>query len=194
MTTPKEYQVELTQMLMAKFKPAPVTSSWRPFEGMGRRIYQPVVDIAIGPFATEGRYITEYDNLIRDESSLIDEWAQMFQSNWHNVIGDHYFAVPPPKPKSYEDYLGINSNQNARCFMAIEIENKNSKKHMMGSIINAGALGRVGILVAWHDSALRTAIRMRQYFSFLRTAEKRTFDMSGVLILTKDQFEDSLSN
>ena len=121
MITPKKYQVALTQMLMAEFKPAPVTSSWRPFEGMGRRIYQPIADIAIGPFATEGQYITEYDDLVQDKSNLIDVWAHMFQSNWQEVIGDHYFAVPPPKPTSYEDYLGINSNQNARCFMAMII-------------------------------------------------------------------------
>ncbi len=161
---------------------------------MGRRIYQPIADIAIGPFATEGQYITEYDDLVQDKSNLIDMWVHMFQSNWQEVIGDHYCAVPPPKPIGYEDYLGTNSNQNARCFMAIEIENENSRKHLMGSIINAGALGRVGILVAWHDSALRAAIRMRQYFSFLRTAEKRTFDMSGVLILTRSQLASSLNS
>ena len=62
----------------------------------------------------------------------------------------------------------------------------------MGSIVNAGALGRIGILVAWQDKVLRAAIRMREYFDYLQKVEKRTFNMSGVIILTSEQFAASL--
>jgi hypothetical protein len=72
------------------------------------------------------------------------------------------------------------------------VENKNSRKHLMGSIINAGALGRVGILVAWQEKVLRAATRMREYFDFLQEAEKRTFNMSDVLVLSRNQLTDSL--
>lgn len=64
----------------------------------------------------------------------------------------------------------------------------------MGSIVNAGALGRVGILVAWQNEKLRAAIRLRQYFAQLQESNKRTFGMSGVLVLTKEQFESSLNH
>ncbi len=62
----------------------------------------------------------------------------------------------------------------------------------MGSIVNAGALGRVGILIAWTDEVLRAAIRMREYFDFLQQAQKRTFNMSSVIVLGKYQFTDCL--
>ena len=63
----------------------------------------------------------------------------------------------------------------------------------MGSIVNAGALGRIGILIAWQPKVLRAAIRMREYFDFLSRVKKRSFDMGGVIIITKEQFASSLN-
>jgi len=63
----------------------------------------------------------------------------------------------------------------------------------MGSIINAGALGRVRVLVAWQDKVLRAAIRMREYFEFLQEVRKRTFNMNNVLVLSRDQLAVSLN-
>ncbi len=62
----------------------------------------------------------------------------------------------------------------------------------MGSIVNAGALGRIGILIAWQPKVLRAALRMREYFSFLQSVKKRSFDMGGVVIVTQEQFAQSL--
>ena len=89
------------------------------------------------------------------------------------------------------EYL-LNKNQNARCFLAIEIENKNSKKHIMGSIVNAASLGRVGIGVAFNESTLRTFCRILNYLNFLRRVDKNTYDTTNFIILTVDQLNNLL--
>jgi len=84
-------------------------------------------------------------------------------------------------------------NQNARCFMAFEIENEVSRKHLMGGAINAAALGRVGLAIAWNPEKLRAFVRMRSYLLFLSAVGKNTFDPSNLLILSKDQVMDVIS-
>ena len=168
---------------------------WRAFAGHGRSIYSPVLDVAVGPFAIHSsRYEKSYDRMVKSLSQLIDSWAAVFKENWQRyyVVNKNYWRVPPSSPSGYEDFIGYEANRNARCFIAIEIENETTRKHLMGSIVNAGALGRVGILIAWKDEVLRAAIRMRGYFDFLQQVEKRTFNMSSVIVLGKDQFTNCL--
>ena len=193
MTEPKLFQGEIAERLRLLLRQSDVATSWPAFAGEGRRIYQPIVDIAVGPFAIGNiQYIDEYDAMVFNLRRLVNKWVSIFISNWQAVIGDHYWVLPPRTPYSYEDFIGSGANRNARCFIAVEIENETSRKHLMGSIVNVGALGRIGILVAWQDKVLRAAIRMRQYFDYLQKAEKRTFNMSGVIILTSEQFAASL--
>ena len=85
-------------------------------------------------------------------------------------------------------------NFNARCFLAIEIESQNSKKHMMGSIINASSLGRIGIGIAYNDSAFRTFKRILNYLAFLKRVEKNTYNTANFLLLSKDQFFELLED
>lgn len=49
----KEYQHVVADKLKEIFEGKNVSQSWRAFPGWGRRIYQPVLDIAVGPFAIE---------------------------------------------------------------------------------------------------------------------------------------------
>jgi len=173
-----------------------VTPSWRAFAGYGRRIYSPVLDVAVGPFAIHDlRYEERYNKMVHTFNQLIDSWVSIFKENWQKyVVDNNYWRVPPDSclPSGYRDFIGDIANRNARCFIAIEIENETTRKHLMGSIVNAGALGRVGILIAWKDEVLRAAIRMREYFDFLQQAQKRTFNMSSVIVLSKDQFTNCL--
>lgn len=193
MIEPKLFQKEIAERLRLLLNQTDVVSSWPAFAGEGRRIYQPLVDIAVGPFATGNiQYIKEYDSMVLNLRRLVNKWIKMSRSNWQAVIGDHYWKLPPRAPTSYKHFIGYGANVNARCFIAIEIENETSRKHLMGSIVNAGALGRIGILVAWQTKVLRAAIRMREYFDYLRQVGKRTFDMGGVIILTREQFAASL--
>ena len=48
--------------------------------------------------------------------------------------------------------INFEFNTNPRCFIAIECEDQNiSPKYLIGSIINASALGKVGIVVAMNE-------------------------------------------
>ena len=83
-------------------------------------------------------------------------------------------------------------NENARCLIGIEIENTGSRKHCIGDLVNASALGRIGLLIAWSPDVLRTFLRQRVYLSFLASVGKNTFRTNNALVLTKDQFDSCL--
>jgi hypothetical protein len=93
---------------------------------------------------------------------------------------------------TYFDML-VQFNENARCLFCIEIEESGSRKHCLGNLVNASALGRIGILVARTDAVLRTFVRQRAYFKFLAEVEKNTFKTANALILTAVQFDDCLA-
>lgn len=192
----REIADKLAVLLVQQGYEPEVKAPWSAFSGQRRRIYSPRVDIAVGPFAIETRHEDEYDRMVNSYRWLIDTWIDMFKQNWQNGIAGRYWRISPHSPSvtpfGYGDFIAHGANRNARCFVAIEVENKNSRKHLMGSIVNAGALGRVGILVAWQEEVLRAAIRMREYFDFLQEAEKRTFNMSDVIVLSRNQFAASL--
>jgi len=188
----REIADKLTVLLVKQGYKPEVKAPWSAFSGYGRRIYSPKVDIAVGPFAIKRRYEDEYDRMVKSYHRVLDTWIDMFRQNWQSVIGDRYWRVPLHSPSGCRDFIEHSANRNARCFIAIEIENENSRKHLMGSIINAGALGRLGILVAWQEKVLRAAIRMRAYFDFLQEAEKRTFNMNNVIVLSRNQLAASL--
>ncbi|MFH1015474.1 MAG: hypothetical protein V1771_00545 [Chloroflexota bacterium] len=183
----REVAERLRELLNERQCVEEVKSPWVTFRGSGRRIYSPQVDIAVGPFAIQNQYEENYDRMVNSFSQLLDRWIAGFKKNWFQYMREVNSVEDFYSPSSYRDFIGASANRNSRCFIAIEIENENSKKHLMGSIVNAGALGRIGLVVAWQDKVLRAAIRMRAYFDFLKKVEKRTFDMTGVLVITKNQ-------
>jgi hypothetical protein len=85
--------------------------------------------------------------------------------------------------------MSIRRNENARCFIAVEIENESSRKHILGGMVNAAALGRLGIIVAWTPEKLRAVLKMRRYLVYLATVGKRTFDPANLFVLTRGQFD-----
>ncbi|MBT1704443.1 hypothetical protein KK060_14205 [Fulvivirgaceae bacterium PWU20] len=94
----------------------------------------------------------------------------------------------------YTDYMefsfeeAISQNPNARCLLAIEIENTSTKKHIMGSIINAASLDRIGIGIGYCDKAFRAFLRIVNYLGFLRKVEKNTYSTANFFVLSKEQF------
>ena len=79
--------------------------------------------------------------------------------------------------------------------MAIEIEKGNKDvKYLMGSAINAAALGRIGIVVAWCTKRLESFLRTREYLLYLGEREKNTFDTTNLIILTKEQFQQCIED
>lgn len=187
--TTKEYQNNIHPLLQAKLNGLTIKNEWIAFRGYSNH-YSPRVDIAVGPFSTApGQNQTrEYNRLIQENN------INTFLRNLYNIhitnIGEEYLnEISIPDFDSL-----VTKNQNARCFLAIEIENENSKKHIMGSLINAASLGRIGVGIAYSDKSLRTFIRILNYLGFLKRVEKNTYDTTNFLIVTKDQMITLLNN
>lgn len=141
-------------------------------------VYSPIIDVAVGPFAIHQRHVEDYHELMARSRQFI-----------HNLIAAHAQNVRLDDPLDLEgSFQNLRDrNWNARCLLAIEIENKVSRKHLMGGAINAAALGRIGLAVAWDQANLRAFVRLERYLRFLADRGKPTFPTANLLVLTKDQ-------
>lgn len=179
--THREYQKLVAEKL--KILPtSPVQIEWRAMQEQ-KSLYGPRVDIAIGPFV--------YDNSsIPDEhDSLARQWKRPIQSmldyHKHNV-GKLSFEVC----KTSINELCYR-NKTARCFIAIEIEDNGSRKQLIGTALNAMALGRLAIVVVSKPDKLKALVKIRRYLWFLSQATNLNTD--NLLILTRDQLINSIS-
>jgi hypothetical protein len=186
--TTKEYQNIIHPLIQTKLEGLEVENEWTAFTGY-RNHYSPRVDIAVGPFSVvAGHNQTHvYNQLVATEKIQLFI-RKLYQIHIENIglEVNNEITIPP-----FEDL--IYKNQNARCFLAIEIENENSKKHIMGSLINAASLGRIGIGVAYTEKTMRTFIRIMNYLGFLRRVEKNTYDTTNFLIVSKNQMQNILT-
>ncbi|MFT3934489.1 MAG: hypothetical protein QM726_12780 [Chitinophagaceae bacterium] len=188
--TTKEYQKFILPRIKHKLKGLEVISEWTAFQGY-KNHYSPRVDIAVGPFSIQpgNNQMQEYNKLIQEKNvkKVLNELFKLHVKN----LGEE----PLINELVVADFNNLLiKNQNARCFLAIEIENENSKKHIMGSLINASSLGRVGIGVAYSEKTFRTFIRILNYLAFLKRVGKNTYDTTNFLIVKKDQMVDLISN
>ncbi len=185
--TTKQYQHLIVPLLENMLIELEVVPEWTAFRGFSNH-YSPRVDIAVGPFSVNpyNNQLQRYNELIENED-IKDFLKSVYDLHVENIGDEIYNEI---KILPFERL--IRKNQNARCLMAIEIENKNSKKHFMGSLINAASLGRVGIGVAYTDTAFRTFIRIMNYLGFLKRVGKNTYDTRNFLLITKDQMTELL--
>ncbi|HZV69902.1 MAG TPA: hypothetical protein VFG10_10175 [Saprospiraceae bacterium] len=186
--TTKEYQNIIHPLIQNKFKGLDVKNEWVAFTGYHNH-YSPRVDIAVGPFSIVAgqNQIHDYNKLVASEE-IKKFLIKLYQVHIENIgLAVHNEITIP----NFEDL--IYKNQNARCFLAIEIENKNSKKHNMGSLINAASLGRIGIGIAYTEKTMKTFIRIMNYLGFLKRAEKNTYDTTNFLIISKTQMQNILT-
>lgn len=176
----KEYQKLMKNKLELIYEE--VKTEW---SSMARQqgIYSPQVDIAVGPFAIDKRCIDDYDSLMKESRDFIEGLLKKHKNNIKAFNGERLEL-------SFDNLKW--KNQNARCLLAIEIENKVNRKHLIGSSINASALGRIGIMIAWTPEKLKALLKLRGYLSFLEGVGKNTFDTTNLLILNKDQFRKKL--
>jgi len=173
---------ELRDYLRRKGVHEHVVRGWYPFKGQHASFYSPVTDIAVGPFATQERLIRDYNNLEHRIPDLLNSLKSCFRDNYHKHGG--HFPGSPTYP-----FTEFEGNENARCFIAIEIESKNpTRKHKMGSIINAASLGRIGIVVGLDEYTERVLIRILGYLKFLASVGKPTFRAGNTFIVDKEQF------
>jgi len=160
----------------------PVKIEWRAMQEQ-KSLYCPRVDIAVGPFVYDNSCIPDkHDYLVRQWKipiqAMLDYHRQNVQSlSWENC-------------QTSFDGLCY-KNKTARCFLAIEIEDTGSRKHLIGTAINAMALGRLGIVVACTPDKLKTFVRQRRYLWFLSQATN--LDTDNLLILNREQFVNSFN-
>ena len=177
--TLRQYQGDLRDRLARTFRPIPVDAEWATrVQFDGRSVYSPRLDVAVGPFAIEENMEAEYDHMIRRYRDLL---GRLFDAHCANLVAHDC------SPDDFALRRVVNRNRNARCFLAIEIENQVSRKHLMGGAINAAALGRIGVAVGWSKNQVAVLVRLRSYLLFLASVGKNAFDPANLLILGPDQ-------
>jgi len=176
----KEYQNSLKELLSKIY--SDVQTEWAAMSDE-ENMYSPRIDIAVGPFATNMRRGSEYDEMMNSSRGFIEEIIRIHTQNIESLTNsDTTLSFDNLKYK----------NHNARCLLAIEIENKVTRKQLIGSAVNAAALGRIGIVVAWTHDKLKAFIRLRKYLQVLGHVGKNTFDTTNLLILDKDQLQQAI--
>jgi hypothetical protein len=79
-------------------------------------------------------------------------------------------------------------NPNPRCLLAIEIVFSGSSKHILGDIVNAGALGMYGIVVG-NEVCMPKIRRIQQYLELLAELGKLPWSFRNVVILSTAEFD-----
>jgi hypothetical protein len=138
-----------------------------------RELYCPRVDFAVGPFNIDANI--DYNN------TLIEE-----------AYRKHGKLLELLKSRSDSEDKALKPNENPRCFLAIEVEDKSSRKHRLGSIVNASALGKIGIIVASNERVFESLVKIRKYLEFLEKVRKTRNAPENVLIITRENFLKSL--
>jgi hypothetical protein len=192
----KEYQTQLTDLLSHTLAPMRIIVSreWTSFPRINGW-YSPRIDIAVGPFSmNSGVSLTDTYN----EISVRIQPLIIQLINYHRINGAEYMTSQ--NEHTNFDYVSRmlsrldESNYNARCFMAIEIENRVSRKHLLGGTLNACALGRIGVVIGWDQSKIRALVRLQTYWNYLASVEKLTFRPDNLIILTPNQMLDAVRN
>ncbi len=179
--TVKEYQ-KLVETKLRTLLKLPVKREWWAMKEHPT-LYSPRIDIAVGPFVYDASCITgQHDRAIAQWEKPIRTMLAYHKQNIKSLQWDTCAT-------SFEDLCY--KNKSARCFLAIEIENGVNPKHLTGDILNAMALGRLGIVIPYTHDALKAFGRIRKYIWFLSAATN--LDTKNLLILKKEQLADSFT-
>ena len=156
---------------------------------IGNNTYSPEPDVAVGPFAKTRSYIEEYNQMAEDYIDFIELCILFHEINLKK------YDIIFEKTANFESFYTDAVNWNARCFIAVEIENRPSSiKHVLGSTLNAISLGRVGLLVGFSDVVIAKFLRCIKYLDFLKSVRKSEMKFENALVLSKDQFVDIIEN
>ena len=179
--TPALAQRRLLERLCERFDQE-CRMEWHAFSGIDSQ-YSPRLDLAVGPFAIGDLKLEEkYD-------ALTEVHREYMASLWRAHVSN---VGCSDQDISRLFHAASSQNSNARCFLAIEIENRGSRKHVLGGMLNAASLGRFGIMIGWTDDSVRMLVRARQYLMFLMEARKPSLPFSNLLILNREQAEQHL--
>jgi hypothetical protein len=180
-----EYQHTLRGLLEEKLG-SPAVCEWR--TQMETNSYSPRLDVAVGPFSIENgvQLINECDELFEKNTVFVAKLIKYHLSNLSYINQDT--PSEELKERVHQKLIEVRRfNYNSRCFVAVEIENAVSRKHLMGGAINASVLGRIGIAVGYTDEMHNAFLNLYRYFSFLQSVDKPTFSTTNLLVLSAEQ-------
>ena len=184
----KDYQEEIRKRLEHQLGSESVCE-W--VTRMDANIYSPRLDVAVGPFSFVNgvQMIDEYDVLYDNKSKFLSKLVRAHLINLA-IINQNTSHEESEMHVQYKmDELRY-FNRNSRCFMAVEIENSVTRKHLMGGAINASALGRIGIAIGYTEEMHNAFLNLYRYFQFLESVDKPTFKTKNLLIISASQFMD----
>ena len=84
-------------------------------------------------------------------------------------------------------------NPNPRCLIAIEVVFNGSSKHVMGDMLNAGALGLYGLAVS-SEALVPKVQRIGKYLELLASLEKLPWNFQNVVAISTTDFDAYLSS
>jgi hypothetical protein len=96
--------------------------------------------------------------------------AELLPEKFRAVFGDR-----PPNP-------------NPRCLIAIEVCYNGSSKHMMGDMLNAGALGLYGFVVG-NEQNMPKIKRILRYLEILADLDKVPWLFRNVVSISTEEFD-----
>lgn len=168
------YQNRIVSQLKEIFGSDQVELEWSVAKGSRddwtRDLYCPIIDVAVGPFNIKRDVYVDREKI--DRAYLKYKY---FAEKLQNATGT----------KIEDEYL----NTNPRCLFAIEIENEGDAKVRLGSIVNAAAVGKIGIMVAFTRESRNSLIKLRKYFRLIKAVQKIKEDISkNVIIISKNKF------
>ena len=169
----KEDVEKINNLLGQLFRKDNVIPEWdvakNSMDAYTRSLYCPRVDFAVGPF--------NIDANVHQNQRLINE---MYEK--------HMRFIEQLKSKSDKRSRELSLNKNPRCFLAIEIENKTSRKHRLGSLVNASVLGKVGIILAWNPKVFQSFVKILNYLEYAESVGKQRYGIQNALIVEKEDF------
>jgi len=139
-----------------------------------RELYCPRLDVAVGPF--------NIDRDIERNKSAIKTLAHI-----HRDFIDRMLRYSQQQGNNVESFLE-NANPNPRCFLAIEIENSGSSKHMLGNIANVSIIGSIGVVIPFNYKKASLCNRIKKYVTFATQVGKTEDVFKNVLIIDKENF------
>jgi hypothetical protein len=173
----EKYQDKISKLLSKILGEISVAKEWdvakNSQDEFTRSLYCPRIDIAVGPF-----------NVTRDVENNI-EAINKVHGQFHSFIE----GLKGISGIQLEEY-----NENPRCLLAIEIEKRGTRKHMLGDIINASSIGKIGIIIPWDDEAFNAFERIKKYLDFIKTVKKTSYGPKNLLIIPKTQLKTFLEN
>ncbi len=162
--------------------------------------YCPQVDFIVGPLN-----ITKDEEELAEMRSTYDGLYEQFEGlftalyNRDMVIEKEVSKSLSKSEKKCIELLNIErksslvTNFNPRCFICIEFEKHTKEKHVLGGILHASALGKVGIILTpdEDEKQYERVMRIRRYLRFCVQAGKMGYNTNverNTILLPRDEF------